>query len=104
MSPQRVDGLCVRPIMSSMSSGTTQPAPAAAAGQNAGTLSYAKPPPRAPLFSADAWAPLKVELFRSLYIATSIAQIGTWVREAGGPILMSTLTHGDPSQPAMVAK
>ena len=37
---------------------------------------------------------LKVELFRSLYIATSIAQIGTWVREAGGPILMESLTVG----------
>jgi MFS family permease len=50
-------------------------------------------PARVPLFSAEAWSPLKVELFRSLYIATSIAQIGTWIREAGGPWLMSELTN-----------
>jgi MFS family permease len=87
-----------------MSSGTTEPAPAAAAGQNVGTLPYAKAPPRTPLFSADAWAPLKVELFRSLYIATSIAQIGTWVREAGGPGLMKILTEGQHDQPTMVGK
>jgi MFS family permease len=57
----------------------------------------AKPagPQRVPLFSPEAWSPLKVELFRSLYIATSIAQIGTWVREAGGPWLMTELTNGN---------
>ena len=49
---------------------------------------------RVPFFTAEAWAPLRVELFRSLWIATSIAQIGTWVREAAGPSLMETLTHG----------
>src|SRR6185437_4449523 len=51
----------------------------------------------------EAWSPLKVELFRSLYIATSIAQIGTWVREAGGPILMRLLTTY-PDTPVMVGK
>jgi MFS family permease len=56
-----------------------------------------------PLFSAAAWSPLKVELFRSLYIATSIAQIGTWIREAGGPWLMKLLTDGRADQPRMVA-
>src|SRR3954453_22096448 len=50
--------------------------------------------PRVPLFTAEAWAPLKSELFRSLWIATSVAQIGTWVREAAGPTLMEDLTHG----------
>ena len=60
--------------------------------------------PRVPLFSADAWAPLKVELFRSLWIATSIAQIGTWAREAAGPWLMKVLTDGWPNQPAMVGR
>ncbi|HWE93009.1 MAG TPA: MFS transporter [Tepidisphaeraceae bacterium] len=62
------------------------------------------PAARVPLFSADSWAPLKVELFRSLYIATSIAQIGTWVREAGGPWLMKLLTDGSKTQPEMVAR
>lgn len=57
-----------------------------------------------PLFSAEAWSPLKVELFRSLYIATSIAQIGTWMREAAGPWLMKVLTDGWQDKPAMVAR
>ncbi|HEY2585316.1 MAG TPA: MFS transporter [Tepidisphaeraceae bacterium] len=58
---------------------------------------------RIPLFTADAWAPLKTELFRSLWIATSIAQIGTWMREAAGPTLMENLTHSWPNRAAMVA-
>jgi MFS family permease len=61
------------------------------------------PATRIPLFTADAWAPLKVELFRSLWIATSIAQIGTWTREAAGPILMENLT-GSPVMVANVLK
>src|SRR6476660_2622925 len=61
---------------------------------------------RVPLFTADAWAPLKVELFRSLWIATSIAQIGTWVREAAGPTSMENLTRswGKGPQAEMVAR
>lgn len=59
---------------------------------------------RGAFFTAEAWAPLKVELFRSLWIATSIAQIGTWVREAAGPTLMESLTRGWSNQPAMVAR
>ena len=50
------------------------------------------------------WAPLRVELFRSLWIATSIAQIGIWMREAAGPWLMKLMTDGLPTQPSMVAK
>lgn len=59
---------------------------------------------RIPLFTADAWAPLKTELFRSLWIATSIAQIGTWMREAAGPTLMENLTHDSPDRAEMVAR
>ena len=77
------------PIMSIMSS-----MPAASA---------TRPRARVPLFTADAWAPLKVELFRSLWIATSIAQIGTWVREAAGPSLMHTLSQGSPVMVARVS-
>ncbi|MDB5299306.1 MAG: transporter [Phycisphaerales bacterium] len=87
-----------------MSSTPSESPVAPPSGASSGTLSYAPPAPRVPLFSADAWAPLKVELFRSLYIATSIAQIGTWVREAGGPWLMKILTDGTKTQPEMVAK
>ena len=61
-------------------------------------------PTRVPLFTAEAWAPLKVQLFRSLWIATSIAQIGTWAREAAGPWLMKILTDGWHTQPEMVAR
>src|ERR1700722_12675602 len=79
-----------------------EPAPAAA------VLPYATaammPKARVPLFSAEAWTPLKVELFRNLYIATSIAQIGTWAREAGSPWLMKLLTEHQHNWPAMVAK
>lgn len=61
-------------------------------------------PNRIPLFTAEAWAPLRVELFRSLWIATSIAQIGTWAREAAGPWLMKILTEGWHTQPELVAR
>src|SRR3954447_19756335 len=80
------------------------PAPGPGGGPNAGTLSYATPKPRVPLFTAEAWAPLKVSLFRSLWIATSIAQIGTWTREAAGATLMEHLTSTWPNRPEMVAK
>src|SRR5579862_3448385 len=68
------------------------------------TVSPATPKARVPLFTADAWAPLRVELFRSLWIATTIAQIGTWAREAAGPALMESLTHTWPNRPEMVAR
>lgn len=68
------------------------------------TVNSAAPKARVPLFTAEAWAPLKVALFRSLWIATSIAQIGTWAREAAGPWLMHLLTTGWHTQPEMVAK
>lgn len=82
MDPRRV-----LPIMSSMSSA---PSPAV---KN-----------RVPLFTMEAWAPLRVELFRSLWIATSIAQIGTWTREAAGPTLMEHLTSTWSNRPEMVAR
>ena len=72
------------------------PAPAAPIGTRATS--------RIPLFTADAWAPLKTELFRSLWIATSIAQIGTWMREAAGPTLMENLTHSWPNRAEMVTR
>ena len=67
------------------------------------SASVARPAGRVPLFTAEAWAPLKVELFRSLWIATSIAQIGTWVREAAGPPLMDHLTSTSSKRAEMVA-
>jgi MFS family permease len=93
--------------MSRMSSSSSEPtvslSPLPAPGTPGPGTQANGPAARVPLFSADAWAPLKVELFRSLYIATSIAQIGTWVREAGGPWLMKLLTDGWKTQPLMVS-
>src|ERR1700678_2274443 len=99
-----------------MSSIPTEPAAAATNGGNVTAVSTEQPStekpsfekpapdkasaaPRVPLFSMEAWSPLKIELFRSLYIAPSIAQIGTWVREAGGPWLMKILTSGSDGHP-----
>ncbi|HEX8911814.1 MAG TPA: MFS transporter [Humisphaera sp.] len=99
---------------------STASAPPAAAGgtASAATTPTAAPTPapgpgggpsaaaagKAPLFSAAAWAPLKVDLFRSLYIATSVAQIGTWAREAGSPALMALLTQEWANKPAMIGR
>src|SRR3954453_1019938 len=80
--------------MSGSSATDVAPAPAKPAAPPA--------PTRPPLFSAAAWSPLKVELFRSLYIATSIAQIGTWAREAASPWLMRLMMHDSPNTPTMV--
>jgi len=80
-----------------------EPAPAAAAPVLPYATKAMMPKARVPLFSAEAWTPLRVELFRNLYIATSIAQIGTWAREAGSPWLMNLLTEKQHNQPAMVA-
>ena len=90
--------------MSNMSSNPTESGAAASPVGKALPLAYAPPAVRVPLFSTEAWSPLKVELFRSLYVATSIAQIGTWVREAGGPWLMKVLTDGWKTQPDMVGR
>lgn len=84
--------------MSGMTTGSSAPGTPAPAGAS-GTRGTS----RVPLFTVDAWAPLKTELFRSLWIATSIAQIGTWAREAAGPTLMENLTHNSPNSSVMVA-
>jgi MFS family permease len=81
--------------MTAPSSRSTQ-APSIGAGSRATS--------RVPFFTAEAWAPLKVELFRNLWIATSIAQIGTWTREAAGPTLMENLTEHWATRPEMVAR
>ncbi|MBY0267385.1 MAG: MFS transporter, partial [Burkholderiales bacterium] len=47
----------------------------------------------------SAWAPLGQPLFRALWIATVVSNIGTWVHEVGAGWLMVTL---DPS-PVMVS-
>jgi MFS family permease len=95
---QRVEAPGICPIMSRMTASSSPGTPAPAAGGATRKTS------RIPLFTADAWAPLKVELFRNLWIATSIAQIGTWMREAAGPTLMENLTHSLPNRAEMVTR
>jgi len=46
-----------------------------------------------------AWAPLQASLFRSLWIATIISNVGTWMQDVGAGWLMTSLS----SSPSMVA-
>ena len=47
----------------------------------------------------SAWSPLRRPLFRALWIATIVSNIGTWMHEVGAGWLMVTL---DP-RPVMVS-
>jgi len=51
-------------------------------------LSYAPAAPAMP----SPWSPLRVAIFRSLWIASLVSLIGTWAQEAGGPWLMGLMT------------
>src|SRR5437762_5170054 len=55
----------------------------------------AAPPPAAP----SAWSPLKNGLFRSLWIATIVSNVGTWMQDVGAGWLMTSLS----SSPSLVA-
>src|SRR6266436_6830145 len=47
----------------------------------------------------SAWSPLRIALFRSLWIATIVSNIGTWMQDVGSGWLMTSLS----SSPSMVA-
>jgi MFS family permease len=49
--------------------------------------------------AGSAWSPLRNALFRSLWLATIVANIGTWMQDVGAGWLMTSLS----SSPAMVA-
>src|SRR3954471_22310829 len=49
--------------------------------------------------SASAWTPLRNSLFRNLWIATIVSNIGTWMQDVGSGWLMTSLT----SSPSLVA-
>ena len=53
------------------------------------------PTPAAP----SAWSPLQNRLFRSLWIATIVSNVGTWMQDVGAGWLMTSLS----SSPSMVA-
>src|SRR5213076_1967680 len=60
------------------------------------TESAGPAPVRAPL---SAWSPLQNGLFRSLWIATIVSNVGTWMQDVGAGWLMTSLS----SSPSMVA-
>ena len=47
----------------------------------------------------SAWSPLRQPLFRALWLASLMSNIGTWMHEAGAGWLMTSLT----ASPLMVA-
>src|SRR6202158_4642802 len=55
--------------------------------------------PEAVRAGPGAWAPLQTALFRNLWIATIVSNVGTWMQDVGAGWLM---THVSPS-PSMVA-
>ena len=56
-------------------------------------------PPALPKTEQSAWSPLRNALFRSLWIATIVSNIGTWMHDVGAGWLMTELS----SSPSMVA-
>ena len=49
--------------------------------------------------STSAWSPLRIPVFRTLWIATLASNIGTWMHDIGAGWLMTTLSP----TPMMVA-
>src|ERR1700693_1002987 len=65
-------------------------------------ISPQSPPPPAPAPPAAAhspWSPLQNTLFRSLWIATIVSNVGTWMQDVGAGWLMTSLS----SSPSMGA-
>src|SRR5258706_12785943 len=48
---------------------------------------------------ASAWSPLRESVFRALWIATIISNVGTWMQDVGESWLMTSLT----TSPVLVA-
>src|SRR5438046_7756458 len=55
--------------------------------------------PTQPAAARSPWSPLQIALFRSLWIATIVSYIGTWMQDVGAGWLMTSLS----SSPSMVA-
>lgn len=53
----------------------------------------------APPAAASAWSPLAHSLFRLLWTATVVSNVGTWMHNVGAAWLMTSLT----ASPAMIA-
>src|SRR5512147_1855250 len=52
-----------------------------------------------PAVAPSAWSPLRNALFRNLWIATIVSNVGTWMQDVGAGWLMTSLT----SSPSLVA-
>jgi len=52
-----------------------------------------------PAVAPSAWSPLRSALFRNLWIATIVSNVGTWMQDVGAGWLMTSLT----SSPSLVA-
>src|SRR5260221_3840093 len=48
---------------------------------------------------ASAWSPLRESVFRALWIATVVSNIGTWMQDVGESWMMTSLT----TSPVLVA-
>src|SRR5665811_565729 len=55
--------------------------------------------PMVPQADTSPWSPLRNALFRSLWIATIVSNVGTWMQDVGAGWLMTSLS----SSPSMVA-
>jgi len=55
--------------------------------------------PTLPRAATSPWSPLRNALFRSLWIATIVSNVGTWMQDVGAGWLMTSLS----SSPSMVA-
>lgn len=62
-------------------------------------MAQAAAPAAAPATAPSAWAPLRLPMFRALWIATVVSNVGTWMHDVGAGWLMTSL---DPD-PLMVA-
>lgn len=49
--------------------------------------------------ASSAWSPMKITIFRMIWIAAVISNIGTWMENVGESWLMTSLTH----QPLLIA-
>src|SRR5262249_50434789 len=65
--------------LQTMTTGTPQDAPATRTG------SEVRPP------TTFAWSPLRRQLFRSLWIASLVSNVGTWMQNVGAAWLMTDL-------------
>ncbi|PMR66997.1 MFS transporter [Halomonas heilongjiangensis] len=55
-------------------------------------MSQSETTPRVTTPSGSAWSPLKISLFRTLWIATLVSNIGTWMHDIGAGWLMTSLS------------